>query len=208
MDPTIANQDLDPPPPPSLLRRGLVPALLVNVAFLVALAWSVPWERPWSSAPAANTGNDLRTMGAAPAAAPDRPPEAPAPAAAPAAPAPDTQHAALSPRPTQPARAPTSAAADAEKPRPSFDCAKARSRTEKLICADPELAELDRDLGRLNVRARTYSSDPVAFRKAGDAEWKRREAECRDKACLLAWYEHRRRQLLQAIAGGDRDTGG
>lgn len=35
---------------------------------------------------------------------------------------------------------------------PSFDCAKASSEVEKLICGDPELAQLDRSLSDLYHR--------------------------------------------------------
>jgi tetratricopeptide (TPR) repeat protein len=34
----------------------------------------------------------------------------------------------------------------AVKGRPSFDCARARQRVQKAICADPELADLDREV--------------------------------------------------------------
>ena len=78
--------------------------------------------------------------------------------------------------------------------------ARARSRAERLICSDPELAKLDRDTGRLHARAKAAARDPGAFRRENDREWKQREADCRDKACLLAWYAHRREQLQQAVA--------
>ena len=84
--------------------------------------------------------------------------------------------------------------------RPSFDCAKARSRPERLICSDAELARLDRDTGRLHARAKAAARDPAAFKRQNDREWKQREADCRDKACLLAWYANRRAQLQQTLA--------
>ena len=84
---------------------------------------------------------------------------------------------------------------------PSFDCAKARSPAERTICSDPELAQLDRDTGRLHARAKAAARDPAAFRRENDREWKQRETECRDnKACLLAWYAHRRQQLQDSVA--------
>jgi clan AA aspartic protease (TIGR02281 family) len=39
-------------------------------------------------------------------------------------------------------------AAIAQSPQPSFDCAKATTRIESIICSDPELAEWDASLGR------------------------------------------------------------
>ncbi len=82
----------------------------------------------------------------------------------------------------------------------SFDCAKARSTTEKMICSDAELARLDRELGRIYARARNSTSDRAAFRRQKDREWQRREATCRDRECLLRWYAQRREQLMTVIA--------
>ena len=87
-----------------------------------------------------------------------------------------------------------------QQARPSFDCNKARSPSERAICSDSYLAQLDRDLGRLHARARNSTSDAVAFRRQNDQEWRRRESTCRgDRECLLNWYAHRRDQLLDDI---------
>ena len=91
------------------------------------------------------------------------------------------------------------ATGDASVPSPSFDCARAQSRPEQIICSDAQLAQLDRELGRLHARARTASSDPAAFRRQNDQEWRDRESTCRDRECLLRWYAHRRDQLLNDI---------
>jgi uncharacterized protein len=125
-----------------------------------------------------------------------------------------SEHATAAPVRPPPARTPIAAAPPVTQPapgaRPSFDCGKARSRPERLICSDAELARLDRELGRLNVKARSLSQDPVAFRRAGDRAWKRRETECSDKACLLAWYAQRREHLQALVdaAGPAREAGG
>ncbi|MDB5750954.1 MAG: hypothetical protein JWP65_1375, partial [Ramlibacter sp.] len=76
--------------------------------------------------------------------------------------------------------------------RPSFDCRNARSTTEKIICADDELARQDRELGRLHARAKAAAADPRDFQRRSDAEWSRREATCTDNACLQRWYAQRR----------------
>jgi uncharacterized protein len=78
---------------------------------------------------------------------------------------------------------------------PSFNCAYARSTTEKLICANEDLARMDRDLGRLHQRAKEAAPDRRAFQRASDAEWARREATCRDRDCLRNWYAQRRQEL-------------
>jgi len=95
--------------------------------------------------------------------------------------------------------APTAPAATAARARPSFDCTKAHSRTERLICGDQQLAQLDRELGNLYARAKAASANPADFRRRSDAQWKKREESCRDRECLLAWYAQRRAQLLDEI---------
>ena len=89
--------------------------------------------------------------------------------------------------------------------RPSFDCSRARSEPEKLICADPQLARMDRELGRVYARAKRAAADPQAFQRVSDREWRRRESECRDRECLVDWYRERREQL--AAQGGDGNGG-
>jgi uncharacterized protein len=49
--------------------------------------------------------------------------------------------------------------------RPSFDCASARRAVEKAICANPDLANLDRQIGVASARAvRDAGSDNAAGR--------------------------------------------
>ena len=88
------------------------------------------------------------------------------------------------------------ATGEANRASPSFDCSRARSYSERTICADSELARLDRDLGRLHARAKNAASDSAAFRRRNDREWQRRESNCRDRECLVRWYAERRDQLL------------
>ena len=233
MDPELANLNLDPPAQPSPMRRGLLPALLVHVAFFAALALSLQWNRDTPTDTLATrsttTQNDTRSMGAPPAPVTEQataPDAQPAPAApgqngptASPTPAPAAVEPMQSTPPTPVRRPPERRSEATSRPaaqpsahvvgatpvarteiRPSFDCAKARSRSERLICADPQLAALDRDTGRLHARAKAAARNPAAFRRQNDAEWKQREAQCRDKACLLAWYAHRRAQLQQVVA--------
>ena len=89
----------------------------------------------------------------------------------------------------------------APRVRPSFDCSRARSNSERLICSDPQLAQLDRELGNLHARVRNETSDPDGFRRRSEDEWRRREFVCRDKECLLDWYAERREQLLDEQEG-------
>jgi uncharacterized protein len=85
---------------------------------------------------------------------------------------------------------------------PSFDCARARSVPEKLICSDAQLAQLDRELGQLHARARMSARNTWAFKQRSDEEWRRREATCRDRECLVRWYGQRRYQMMNEIESG------
>lgn len=110
-----------------------------------------------------------------------------------------------------PTSAPTAAAPaapDSETPArdnvsPSFDCTKARSQAERLICSDSELSALDADLAALYKQAKSAAKDKRAFARASAAEWKKREATCLDKPCLVDWYALRRRQLSDILGSTD-----
>ncbi|MFJ3054569.1 lysozyme inhibitor LprI family protein [Herbaspirillum sp. NPDC087042] len=81
----------------------------------------------------------------------------------------------------------------------SFDCSKAGSANEKAICGDAELSALDDKLGRAFRRARQAATDRRSFRAESDLQWRWREQNCHDRACLLDWY-HRRQAELEALA--------
>jgi hypothetical protein len=70
-------------------------------------------------------------------------------------------------------------------------CASARTTAERLICSDAELARLDREVSYLQARARNAAKY--------EAEWRRREALCRDRACMLQVIANKRSQLLADI---------
>lgn len=89
----------------------------------------------------------------------------------------------------------------AELTGPSFNCAKAGSVPEKLICSDPELSQLDRELSRIYLQAKNATTDRAAFRRNQDREWLKRESTCLDRICLLGWYVERREQLMMDING-------
>jgi uncharacterized protein len=82
----------------------------------------------------------------------------------------------------------------------SFDCAKARSRSEVLICGDRELSALDEELAKLYSRAKAASTDKDAFARSAREQWKKRESTCSDKACLVEWYALQRQRLSQMLA--------
>lgn len=78
---------------------------------------------------------------------------------------------------------------------PSFDCAKASSTNEKLICSDAELSTLDTEVAAIYKEAKAKTADPASFKKSSVDAWKWREANCHDKACLLEWYTKRKASL-------------
>lgn len=83
--------------------------------------------------------------------------------------------------------------------RASFDCSKANSAPERMICSDAQLARMDRDLARVYGRAKNAATDRAAFRRQQEREWFKRESTCRDRDCLLRWYSNRRAQLMDII---------
>ena len=83
----------------------------------------------------------------------------------------------------------------------SFDCSRARSALEKMICSDAQLFQLNHEVGRMYARAKNATADRAAFRRQNDLEASRRESICRDRGCLLRWYAYRRDQLMSEIEG-------
>lgn len=73
----------------------------------------------------------------------------------------------------------------------SFDCTKARSVPEKLICGDAELSRKDEQLAHLFERAKAAAPDRAAFTHDASAAWHRREATCRDADCVMTWMNER-----------------
>lgn len=123
---------------------------------------------------------------AAPAPAPAPIPAQPAPAPA-AQPAPPPETAEAEPAP---AREPREGAAFQEPARPSFDCARATTDAERMICASPELARLDRRMARIyryGQREQLLSGQIVAEQRI----WLQLREICPNEECLRAAYEER-----------------
>ena len=89
----------------------------------------------------------------------------------------------------------------AMRPEPSFDCTRTRSASEKMVCSDAELFQLNHELGRVYARAKNATADRASFRRQHDLEWSRRESICHDRGCLVRWYAYRRDQLMNEIEG-------
>lgn len=99
---------------------------------------------------------------------------------------------------------------------PSFDCGKAEGEVAATICADPQLAAIDREAARLLVLA-GESADTTREQRArlmaSQRDWLRRRDDCAQaddlRACVLAQYLIRIHQLRQdyAAARSDDDDG-
>ncbi|MDR6419400.1 uncharacterized protein J2801_001651 [Paraburkholderia phenoliruptrix] len=77
----------------------------------------------------------------------------------------------------------------------SFDCAKASSKIEKLVCSSPETASADKQLASVYRAAAAKSSDPAAL-KQQQREWLKERNACDDASCLLKTTEAR----IQALS--------
>ncbi len=109
------------------------------------------------------------------------------------------------------------AAAQNDRPRPSFDCAGVASRVHMTICNSQDLSELDRDLARYVLAFKTVLADDAArVLDAGQAAWERaRDTQCNRVIgeidpdgpvyrCLMAMY---RARLVQLAQQNDRQRG-
>lgn len=77
----------------------------------------------------------------------------------------------------------------------SFDCAKAGSAQERMICGDRDLARLDVALSAAYRKARESAADPKAL-QAEQLQWlKSSRNACGDKACMAEAYNRRLAQL-------------
>lgn len=83
----------------------------------------------------------------------------------------------------------------------SFDCSKAGSANEKIICNDPQLSAMDDKLGKTFKQARKKAADRRAFNTASDKQWRWREQNCSTRECLVDWYRLRQSELEAALAG-------
>jgi hypothetical protein len=96
--------------------------------------------------------------------------------------------------------APVSASATQQT---SFDCSKARSDAEHLICSDPELAADDIELASIYAKAKASATDQIAFKARTRAEWNYREQTCHDRECLVRWYADQKTALQQIAETGN-----
>jgi uncharacterized protein len=87
----------------------------------------------------------------------------------------------------------------------SFDCSKARSDAEHLVCGDAELAADDVQLAAIYTQAKAVVQDQAAFRDRTRAQWNYREQNCHDRVCLQRWYVDQKVALEQVARSGRLD---
>ena len=85
----------------------------------------------------------------------------------------------------------------------SFDCGKASSAVEKLICGNGKLSELDDHLGRYYATARAELGAGKSCLAAQQRAWLKWRNACNDASCLEQLYLQRLAELdpLQPGAG-------
>lgn len=80
---------------------------------------------------------------------------------------------------------------------PSFDCGKASTVPEKLICSNFELADADSRMVSAYKRALSMAADKEAI-KSAQADWRKGMRDrCSDIACLMDAYEIRLGELTR-----------
>jgi uncharacterized protein len=81
---------------------------------------------------------------------------------------------------------------------PSFDCGRVHSDVNKLICATPDLAALDRKLAAdFNNAKYQGGSDGKALQAAEDAWLRDVRNKCTDATCLRTAYQARDAKILE-----------
>ncbi len=106
-------------------------------------------------------------------------------------------------------------AASAAKPKPSFDCRKAKTDIEKQICAVPEYANLDRQIATLFAKALKALSPADAVKlKADQVKWLGERNDCIDlihgdpvvfaevNSCIGDALRKRAKELEAIVASG------
>lgn len=78
---------------------------------------------------------------------------------------------------------------------PSFNCAKASTEVERLICGDRELSSLDVELNQLYQKVIESGKDAEGL-KISQVEWRKSvRNKCEDKDCLVTAYKQRNSDL-------------
>lgn len=78
----------------------------------------------------------------------------------------------------------------------SFDCGKAKSEVEKIICADAELSSQDEELAKLYGEVIKKFPDEALLKKQ-QREWLKARNRCGDVSCVQQYYRGRIAELKE-----------
>ncbi|MCD8340092.1 MAG: hypothetical protein LUC43_07835 [Burkholderiales bacterium] len=82
----------------------------------------------------------------------------------------------------------------------SFDCAKAKSFSEKTICGNSEYSQLDEELAKVFKEARNAAPDRNEFKALAKNNYKKLN-QCKTEACVGEWL-HNSIGMYQNLASG------
>lgn len=89
---------------------------------------------------------------------------------------------------------------------PSFNCAKASTGTEQLICANSDLSALDVKLAQLYQQVMSKSDDVNSLKKSQN-EWRKTKRDaCSNVSCLASTYNERVNELSQMLSSSNAST--
>ena len=83
----------------------------------------------------------------------------------------------------------------------SFDCKKATTKNEKIICSDSVISKLDEDLVKNYKQVKAFNPNIVADQR----QWLASLKSCDDAACLKSKYEDRNSELENIIVRAQRE---
>ena len=69
----------------------------------------------------------------------------------------------------------------------SFDCSKAKTNVEKMICSDKELSVMDENLSKVFKEAIKYTKEKNQLKNEQFA-WMKKRNGCKDVKCLIDSY--------------------
>jgi uncharacterized protein len=87
---------------------------------------------------------------------------------------------------------------------PSFDCARHTGLTERVICANPELGDLDGEMSKhyFDLINGDVSADTKQWAKVSQRDWLRERNRCgANIACLQNVYQRRVNELSGTLYG-------
>lgn len=76
----------------------------------------------------------------------------------------------------------------------SFDCAKAGTKVEHIVCDNPDISKLDDELSQSYKAARQNNAQADNIKQA-QMQWMRERNGCADAACVKGAYEERNKAL-------------